>query len=82
MHYHPRDHHHGEFERLRPPSIKYSPEIERKLKDILEILREKREILDRFPPRWLALRILERDPEVMSYISDPEIQRQLLEVTV
>ncbi len=82
LHYHPREHHHGEYERLKPPRIKYSTDIERKLKRILEILRDEREILDRFPPRWLALRILERDPDVMSLIGDEELQSQLLEVTV
>ena len=80
LHYHPRFHHHGQFERLKPPAIKYSPEIESKLKTIVAILENDKELLDRFPPRWLALKLLERDNEILELIIDPELKRQILEV--
>ncbi|MBD3406897.1 MAG: GTP-binding protein [Candidatus Lokiarchaeota archaeon] len=83
LHYHPRFHHHGEYERLRPPAIKYDRSIERQLKRIVAMLEEEeRSILDRFPPRWLALRILERDPDILSMIQDPALKNRLLEVVL
>ena len=80
LHYHPRFHHHGEFERLRPPAIKYGIDIESKLKLIVSIIEEDKELLERFPPRWLALRLLERDSEILELVINPEIKRRILEV--
>jgi ferrous iron transport protein B len=82
LHYHPRFHHHGEFERLKPPSIKYSPRIESRLKKLVAILQEEKELLDRFPPRWLALKVLERDPEILTLFEDSPIREKVLEVTL
>ena len=82
LHYHPRHHHHGEYERLHPPAIKYNRNIERKLKEIVAILEEEKDLLDRFPPRWLALRVLERDTEVLLSIQNPVIRERVLEVTL
>jgi len=80
LHYHPKFHHHGEFERLNPPTIKYGPEIESRLKAIVAILEEDKELLDRFPPRWLALKLLERDSEILDLIVDPQLRKKILEV--
>jgi ferrous iron transport protein B len=82
LHYHPKHHHHGEYERLSPPSIEYGPDIESKLKEIVGILEEEKELLDRFPPRWLALRILERDDEILLMIQNPAIRDRVLEVSI
>jgi Fe2+ transport system protein B len=80
LHYHPRFHHHGEYERLRPPAIKYGQDIESKLKSIMLILEEDKELMERFPPRWLALRLLERDNEILGLVIDPEMKKKVLEV--
>jgi ferrous iron transport protein B len=82
LHYHPRFHHHGEFERLRPPAIKYSLRVESKLKELVSILQEEKELLDRFPPRWLALKVLERDPEILELFEDSEIRNRIMEVSL
>jgi ferrous iron transport protein B len=82
LHYHPRFHHHGEYERLRPPSIKYSKEIESKLKKLVAIVERDKELRERFPPRWLALKLLERDPVILDLILDEEIKKEVLEVTI
>lgn len=82
LHYHPRFHHHGEFERLSPPAVKYSQRIESKLKQLVMILQEEKELLDRFPPRWLALKVLERDPEILTLFEDSPIKEKVLEVTL
>jgi small GTP-binding protein len=82
LHYHPKFHHHGEYERLRPPSIKYRREIESKLKQIVAIVEKDKDLRERFPPRWLALKLLERDPEILDLIIDPEIRKRVLEVTI
>ena len=82
LHYHPKHHHHGEYERLRPPSVKYSSEIEVKLKQLVMLLEEDRELIERFPPRWLALKILERDEEILSAIENEALKQKLLEVKV
>jgi ferrous iron transport protein B len=80
LHYHPKFHHHGEYERLRPPTIKYNLEIESKLKLVVSIIEEDKELIERFPPRWLALKLLERDNEILELVTDPEIKRKVLEV--
>lgn len=80
LHYHPRHHHHGEFEKLRPPAIKYRKDIERRLKDIVHILEGNKDLLDRYPPRWLALKIFEGDEEVLKLIESPELRKRILEV--
>ncbi|MHA1944242.1 MAG: FeoB small GTPase domain-containing protein [Candidatus Thorarchaeota archaeon] len=82
LHYHPKFHHHGEFERLKSPSIKYSPNVETKLQQLVSILQEEKELLDRFPPRWLALKVLERDPEILSLFDDSDIRNRVLGVTL
>jgi Fe2+ transport system protein B len=82
LHYHPKFHHHGEFERLRPPVIEYGASIESKLKQIVTIIEEDKELLERFPPRWLALKLLERDNEILDLIIDPEMRKKVLEVTI
>ncbi len=81
LHYHPRLHHHGQYERLRPPTIKYSTEIEYKLKKIVELMSKEKEILDRFPPRWLALRLFERDPQILAMVTNDELKQKILEVS-
>lgn len=80
LHYHPKYHHHGEYERIPPPAIKYNSDIELKLKEIVKILSEEKELFDRFPPRWLALRVLERDNEVLLMIQNPALRERVLEV--
>ncbi|MFW9921382.1 MAG: FeoB small GTPase domain-containing protein [Candidatus Thorarchaeota archaeon] len=80
LHYHPRNHHHGEFEKLRPPSIKYKQEIEGKLKEIVHVLEARKDLLDRYPPRWLALKIFEGDEEVLKIIDSPEMRKRIQEV--
>ncbi|MFW9769590.1 MAG: FeoB small GTPase domain-containing protein [Candidatus Thorarchaeota archaeon] len=82
LHYHPRFHHHGEFERLKPPAIKYSPKVERKLKELVLIMQEEKELLDRFPPRWLALKVLERDPEILELLEGSSIHERVMEVSL
>ena len=80
LHYHPKHHHHGEFEKLRPPSIKYSKSIEIKLKRIVAILEEDKALIDRFPPRWLALKVFEGDEEVIKMIGNAEMVKRIREV--
>jgi ferrous iron transport protein B len=80
LHYHPRHHHHGEFEKLKPPSIKYSKDIEKKLKQIVAVLEQDKALIDRFPPRWLALKVFEGDEEVIRMIDNPVMMKQIREV--
>ncbi|MFW9799801.1 MAG: FeoB small GTPase domain-containing protein [Candidatus Thorarchaeota archaeon] len=82
LHYHPRHHHHGEYEALKPPAIKYSKRVEDKLDQIVDIMSEEKALLDRFPPRWLALRVLERDDEILLMIQNPIIRERVLEVSL
>ncbi|UCE11750.1 MAG: 50S ribosome-binding GTPase [Candidatus Thorarchaeota archaeon] len=80
QHYHPRYHHHGEYERLRPATVRYSREIEVALGKIVRIISKDRELSERYPPRWIALRILENDPEILSLITDEEMRFLVSEV--
>ncbi len=82
LHYHPRLHHHGQYERLRPPTIKYSTAIEAKLKKIVMLLEDEKELLERYPPRWVALRLLERDPEILPQVKNPEVYEKIMAVSL
>jgi hypothetical protein len=46
------------------------------------ILDNEPELMERFPPRYLALRILERDPDILSLFENQELKEALLEVTL
>ncbi|MHA2136063.1 MAG: FeoB small GTPase domain-containing protein [Candidatus Thorarchaeota archaeon] len=81
LHYHPRFHHHGEYEKLHPPAVKYSDSVEKKLKQIVAMLEEEKELMERFPPRWIALKLLERDEEMMLLVQNPVLRNKILEVT-
>ena len=65
---------------MRPPPIKYSAKIESCLKRITGILADDKELLDRYPPRWLAIRLLERDDEILSLIGNQKLKERILEV--
>jgi Fe2+ transport system protein B len=82
LHYHPKHHHHGEYERLRPPAIKYNSKIELCLKKIVQLIKNEKDIYDRFPPRWLALRLFEKDESILELVKNPEVKREILEVSL
>ncbi|MHA2264624.1 MAG: FeoB small GTPase domain-containing protein [Candidatus Thorarchaeota archaeon] len=80
QHYHPRFHHHGEYERLRPATVRYSREIEVALDKIVGIISKDRDLVERFPPRWIALRLLEDDPEILALLTDDEMRFLVSEI--
>ncbi len=81
LHYHPRHHHHGQYEKIKPPAIKYSKDIEFRLKQIVELVKEDKELFENYPPRWLALRLFEKDESILQMIRDPNLRERIVEVT-
>ncbi|MHA2265750.1 MAG: hypothetical protein ACXAEN_25440 [Candidatus Thorarchaeota archaeon] len=45
------------------------------------MLEEEKELMERFPPRWIALKLLERDEEMMLLVQNPVLRNKILEVT-
>ena len=66
-HHHPHHHHHQEY------TMVYSDEIENKIDQLLEVLRDKYPSLRN--PRWYAIKLLESDKEVLKQcpIDRPDI---------
>jgi len=44
---------------------RYGEEVEKAIKKLVEKIERNKEISGRYPARWLAIKILERDPEVV-----------------
>ncbi len=52
----------------KPVSINYGPEVERELKALTDLLIQIPSLQGRYPPRWLAIKLLEKDPEVLRLV--------------
>ncbi len=52
----------------KPVSINYGPEVERELKVLTELLTQIPSLCAKYPPRWLAIKLLEKDPEVLRLV--------------
>lgn len=60
----------GESPAWHPVSLSYGGDIDQSLKAIEEIIGETRSFDERYPPRWLALKSLERDEQIVSLLKN------------
>lgn len=56
--------------RAQPVHINYGPEVERELKALTEVIQGIKPLAERYPPRWLAIKLLEHDREILRRIED------------
>jgi len=59
------------------PNIKYGTEAEEELEKIERRLTTYTDLTNRYSSRWIALKLLEGDTEILSHIKDPDILGQV-----
>ncbi len=52
----------------RPVSINYGPELEREIQSLIELITQNRLLVEKYPPRWLAIKLLENDREIIRIV--------------
>ena len=59
----------------RPCPINYGQEIEARIELIIQAVRANQpELLETYPARWLAVKLIEQDPDALGQIGSPEVQ--------
>jgi Fe2+ transport system protein B len=62
------------------PIIKYGQKIEDVLDSLVNIIKKDATLARKYPPRWLAIKLLEKDQDVLEKIKGSRYQQDLLEV--
>lgn len=58
--------------------ITYPKELDKPVEEIEQAIRGKdRELADKFPAKWMAVRLLENDPDLITQISDPALKKKV-----
>jgi small GTP-binding protein len=60
------------------PKITYGEKIEGLIHSIVEIIRKDEALAQKYPPRWLAIKLLEKDEDVLKKIKGSRCQRELI----
>ena len=68
-------------EKHRKVTIGYSDDIEARIKEVEDLILTDTYLANTYPPRWLAIKLLEKDESVMARISSSPKRDQILEVT-
>jgi len=63
----------------RRPLIDYGPEVEGRIRELEAILRKDAELAERYPTRWLAIRLLEGDEDLVKKLKSRPIWAELSE---
>lgn len=64
-----------------PIDISYGSEIDRHIDDMAEIIDRDKSKFDKYPTRWLAIKLLEQDEQVQKIIRKSDVGKDLLEIT-
>jgi Fe2+ transport system protein B len=62
------------------PKINYGQKIEDVLDSLVKIIKKDATLAQKYPPRWLAIKLLEKDTDVLEKIKGNKYQRDLMEV--
>jgi ferrous iron transport protein B len=62
------------------PKITYGEKIEDLIHSIVGIIKKDETLAQKYPPRWLAIKLLEKDEDVLEKIKDSRYQSELMEV--
>jgi len=63
----------------RPVSINYGPEVEREIRALVEEIEKIPALREKYPPRWLAIKLLENDREILKKVSSIPGTEKVLE---
>ena len=64
----------AEPQKLRRVAVNYGTDIEEQLEKILQLVARKEDLCRRYGARWLAVKLLERDRDVLKKVADKEIR--------
>jgi small GTP-binding protein len=62
------------------PKINYGQKIEDVIDSIVNIIKKDETLAQKYPPRWLAIKLLENDTDVLEKVKGSRYQRDLMEV--
>ena len=62
------------------PKITYGEKIEDLIQSIVKIIKKDETLAQKYPPRWLAIKLLEKDEDMLKKIKGSRHQRELMEV--
>jgi len=65
---------------IEKPKITYGEKIEDLIHSIVKIMKKDETLAQKYPPRWLAIKLLEKDEDVLEKIRGSRYQRELMEV--
>ena len=65
---------------LAKTKITYGEKIEDLIHSIVKIMKKDETLAQKYPPRWLAIKLLEKDEDVLKKIKGSRYQRELMEV--
>lgn len=65
---------------LVKPKITYGEKIEDLIHSIVKIIEKDEVLAQKYPPRWLAIKLLEKDEDVLEKIRDGRYRCELMEV--
>jgi len=63
----------------RRPIVDYGPEVERAIRELEAIIRKDAELAERYPTRWLAIRLLEGDEDLIEKLKSRPIWSEISE---
>ena len=63
------------------PKITYGEKIEDLIHSIVKVIKKDETLAQKYPPRWLAIKLLEKDEDILEKIKGSSYQRELMEVT-
>lgn len=66
----------------KPPKMKFSKSIDKKLKQVMEVVKRDSQLPKKYPLRWLAIRLLEHDEEVLKKIEDSPHKKEIMEALI
>jgi ferrous iron transport protein B len=65
---------------ITTPKINYGQKIEGAIDSVMRIIKKDATLTKNYPPRWLAIKLLEKDDDALEKIKGSVAQRELLEV--
>jgi ferrous iron transport protein B len=66
-------------ERPEKPMITYGEAVEGLIEDVVTIIEKDESLYGKYPIRWMAIKLLERDEEVLGKIEGSMVERELME---
>ena len=68
------------LKKRKPPKVVYGEEAERVIEAVEEVLKKDITLVERYPTRWLAIKLLEGDEEAMKIVEKSPYRDEIMEV--